>query len=95
LVHGESLPAGADGPPMVAEEGVEPADRVEGSGLPHRVAIRPMQVERLLGRRTASTAATYYKVLKIFYRLLEEEEEEIPSPMARSRRRWSPTSLSR
>jgi hypothetical protein len=94
LVHGESLPAGADGPPMVAEEGVVPADRVEGSGLPHRVAIRPMQVERLLGRRTASTAATYYKVLKIFYRLLEEEEE-IPSPMARSRRRWSPTSLSR
>jgi site-specific recombinase XerD len=37
----------------------------------------------LLGRRAASTAATYYKVLKILYAWLVEEEEIAASPMAR------------
>ena len=36
----------------------------------------------LLARRSASTAATRYKVLRILYRWLEEEED-VPSPMAR------------
>src|SRR6266496_5373512 len=38
----------------------------------------------ILRRRSASTAATRYKVLRILYRWLEEEEE-LPSPMARIR----------
>jgi integrase/recombinase XerC len=38
----------------------------------------------ILRRRSASTAATRYKVLRILYRWLEEEEE-LPSPMARMR----------
>jgi len=37
----------------------------------------------LLGRRAASTAAMYYKVLKILYAWLVEEEEIAASPMAR------------
>jgi len=37
----------------------------------------------LLARRTASTAATYYKVLKILYGWLAEEEEIPANPMAR------------
>ena len=36
----------------------------------------------LLARRSASTAATRYKVLRILYRWLEEEED-VPSPMAK------------
>jgi Phage integrase, N-terminal SAM-like domain len=36
----------------------------------------------LLARRSASTAATRYKVLRILYRWLEEEED-VPSPTAR------------
>jgi site-specific recombinase XerD len=36
----------------------------------------------LLVRRSASTAATRYKVLRILYRWLEEEED-VPSPMAK------------
>jgi len=36
----------------------------------------------ILRRRSASTAATRYKVLRILYRWLEEEEE-LPNPMAR------------
>jgi integrase/recombinase XerC len=38
----------------------------------------------ILRRRSASTAATRYKVLRILYRWLEEEEE-LPNPMARMR----------
>jgi len=38
----------------------------------------------ILRRRSANTAATRYKVLRILYRWLEEEEE-LPSPMARMR----------
>jgi site-specific recombinase XerD len=37
----------------------------------------------LLARRTASTAATYYKVLKLMYAWLTEEEEIPTNPMAR------------
>jgi site-specific recombinase XerD len=37
----------------------------------------------LLSRRAASTAATYYKVLKILYAWLVEEEEIAANPMAR------------
>jgi site-specific recombinase XerD len=40
----------------------------------------------LLARRTASTAATYYKVLKILYAWLSEEEEIPADPMARMKR---------
>jgi site-specific recombinase XerD len=36
----------------------------------------------LLTRRSASTAATRYKVLRILYRWLEEEED-VPSPTAK------------
>jgi site-specific recombinase XerD len=39
----------------------------------------------LLIRRTASTAATYYKVLRILYRWLEEEDEVTANPMAKMR----------
>jgi hypothetical protein len=36
------------------------------------------------GRRTASTAATYFKVLRILYRWLEEEDDH-RHPMAKRR----------
>jgi site-specific recombinase XerD len=39
----------------------------------------------LLGRRAAATAATRYKVLRILYRWLEEEDEVAVNPMARMR----------
>jgi site-specific recombinase XerD len=39
----------------------------------------------LLSRRSAATAATRHKVLRIFYRWLEEEDEITASPMARIR----------
>jgi len=38
----------------------------------------------LLARRAAATAATRYKVLRVFYRWLEEDED-LPNPMARMR----------
>src|SRR6266705_427726 len=38
----------------------------------------------LLARRAAATAATRYKVLRVLYRWLEEEED-VPSPMAKMR----------
>ena len=37
----------------------------------------------LLARRTASTAATYHKVLKILYGWLAEKEEIPVNPMAK------------
>jgi site-specific recombinase XerD len=37
----------------------------------------------LLARRSASTAATYHKVLRILYRWLTEEDEIAASPMAK------------
>jgi len=40
----------------------------------------------LLDRRSASTAATYYKVLKILYAWLAEEEEIPADPMVRMKR---------
>jgi site-specific recombinase XerD len=36
----------------------------------------------ILRRRSANTAATRYKVMRVLYRWLEEEEE-LPNPMAR------------
>jgi site-specific recombinase XerD len=39
----------------------------------------------LLTRRAAATAATYYKVLKLLYQWLEDEEELPTSPMAKMR----------
>jgi site-specific recombinase XerD len=39
----------------------------------------------LLTRRAAATAATYYKVLKLLYQWLEDEDEIPASPMARMR----------
>ena len=39
----------------------------------------------LLGRRAAATAATRYKVLRILYRWLEEEDEVAVNPMAKMR----------
>ncbi len=39
----------------------------------------------LLSRRAPSTAATYYKVLKLLYAWLVEEEEILADPMARMR----------
>ena len=38
----------------------------------------------LLARRSAATAATRYKVLRVLYRWLEEEED-VPNPMAKMR----------
>jgi integrase/recombinase XerC len=38
----------------------------------------------ILRRRSANTAATRYKVLRVLYRWLEEEEK-LPNPMARMR----------
>jgi site-specific recombinase XerD len=38
----------------------------------------------LLARRSAATAATRYKVLRVFYRWLEDEED-VPNPMAKLR----------
>ena len=40
----------------------------------------------LLARRAPATAATYYKVLKILYACLAEEEEIPADPMARMKR---------
>jgi site-specific recombinase XerD len=37
----------------------------------------------LLARRTASTAATYYKILKVLYGWLVDEEELDADPMAK------------
>jgi hypothetical protein len=37
----------------------------------------------ILRRRSANTAATRYKVLRVLYRWLEEEERNSPNPMAR------------
>jgi integrase/recombinase XerC len=37
----------------------------------------------ILRRRSANTAATRYKVLRVLYRWLAAEEEELPNPMAR------------
>ncbi|HEU4900427.1 MAG TPA: phage integrase N-terminal SAM-like domain-containing protein, partial [Actinomycetota bacterium] len=39
----------------------------------------------LLTRRAAATAATYYKVLKLLYQWLEDEDELPASPMAKMR----------
>jgi site-specific recombinase XerD len=39
----------------------------------------------LLTRRATATAATYYKVLKLLYQWLEDEDELAASPMARMR----------
>ena len=39
----------------------------------------------LLTRRAAATAATYYKVLKLLYQWLEDEDESPASPMAKMR----------
>jgi site-specific recombinase XerD len=39
----------------------------------------------LLGRRAAATAATRYKVLRILYRWLEDEDEVAVNPMAKMR----------
>jgi hypothetical protein len=47
----------------------------------------------LLIRCSASTAATRYKVLRILYRWLEEEED-MPSPMTKGNRRSSPNNPS-
>jgi Phage integrase, N-terminal SAM-like domain len=41
----------------------------------------------ILPRRSANTAATRYKVLRVLYRWLEEEEE-LPNPMARMKPHW-------
>jgi hypothetical protein len=49
----------------------------------------------LLGYRAASTAATYYKVLRILYRWLEEEDELARDPTAKMKRRSCPSSPSR
>src|SRR6266536_4410233 len=49
----------------------------------------------LLGRRAASTAWTYYKVLRILYAWLVEEQEIDTSPMARMKPRSCPSSPSR
>ncbi len=38
----------------------------------------------LLARRSAATAATRYKVLRVLYRWLQEEED-VPNPMAKMR----------
>jgi site-specific recombinase XerD len=49
----------------------------------------------LLTRRTASTAATYHKVLKILYGWLAEEEEITADPMAKISGPSCPSSRSR
>jgi len=48
-VQGEGLLAGGDSLQVLTEQGVVPADRVEGSDLPGLVAGGPVQVEGLLG----------------------------------------------
>ena len=45
----------------------------------------------LLARRSAATAATRYKVLRVLYRWLEEEED-VPNPMEKMRPPSSPSS---
>ena len=45
----------------------------------------------LLARRAAATAATRYKVLRVLYRWLEEEED-VPNPMEKMRPPSSPSS---
>jgi hypothetical protein len=49
----------------------------------------------LLARRSASTAATRHKVLRILYRWLEEEDELEQNPMARVKPPIVPSSRSR
>ena len=48
----------------------------------------------LLTRRAPATAATYYKVLKLLYQWLEDEDELPASPMAKMRPPIVPTSRS-
>src|SRR4029453_16012814 len=49
----------------------------------------------LLTRRAPATAATYYKVLKLLYQWLEDEDELPGSPMAKMRPPiWPPPPLS-
>jgi site-specific recombinase XerD len=73
----------------------ERPDREQCSDERERAAIRPTTLEAatradleafmtdLLARRTPSTAATYYKILKILYAWLADEEEIDTDPMAR------------
>ena len=66
-----------------------------GRGLPDREpGHQPREAGRadleaylgdLLSRRAPATAATYYKVLKLLYQWLEDEEEIPANPMAKMR----------
>jgi integrase/recombinase XerC len=86
-----AAPPGAE--PLGAHRRQLPGERSAGRGVPGGRGKRleeaaQADLEDFLGdilrRRSASTAATRYKVLRILYRWLEEEEE-IPNPMARMR----------
>jgi site-specific recombinase XerD len=73
----------------------ERPDRARCDDDRERASIRPTPLEAatradleafmadLLARRTASTAATYYKVLKVLYAWLLDEQEIQVDPMAR------------
>jgi site-specific recombinase XerD len=73
----------------------ERPDRARCADERERAALRPTTLEAatradleafmadLLARRTASTAATYYKVLKVLYAWLLDEQEIDTDPMAR------------
>src|SRR5439155_18935897 len=47
LVHGEGRAAVADGLRVLAQQGMEPADRVESVGLPERLAGGPEPIQGL------------------------------------------------
>jgi integrase/recombinase XerC len=70
---------------------LESLHQVETFLQPHGVCLRDATradledfLADLLARRSAATAATRYKVLRVLYRWLEEEED-VPNPMAKMR----------
>ena len=80
--------------PLGADRGQRPGEPASGRGIPaaaHGVCLRDATradledfLADLLARRSAATAATRYKVLRVLYRWLEEEED-VPNPMAKMR----------
>jgi site-specific recombinase XerD len=71
---------------LIAARQAEAFLTARGTSLAHATrADLEVYLGDLLTRRSASTAATYHKVLKLLYRWLEEEEEIAASPMAKLR----------
>ena len=79
--------------PLGADRGQLPGEPPSGRDVPAAPWRTPADATRadledfladLLARRSAATAATRYKVLRVLYRWLEEEED-VPNPMAKMR----------